>query len=127
MYKFRGKRVDTKEWVYGDLIQYPKQSFINPTWSKPYSDNGENIGEFELIEVDPKTVGMFTGLKDKNDKPIYEGDIVNYKHPYSDSQIVAVEYIIEKAGYYPLYCFNSSFEIIGTIHDNKGGKNEKES
>ncbi|WP_290083926.1 YopX family protein, partial [Paramuribaculum intestinale] len=68
--KFRGKRLDNGEWVYGDL-EYNRAKNIARIHT--YDEDGEYLIQHS---VDPATVGQFTGLLNKNGKEIYEGDIL---------------------------------------------------
>ena len=69
--KFRGKRIDNGEWVYGSLDLTDNSAAIS--WDRTDND-GDSVPWF--ANVVPDTVGQFTGLRDENEKEIYEGDII---------------------------------------------------
>lgn len=117
--KFRGKRLDNGEWVYGDLFRMHGVPYIYP-YPAP---NGWN--DYEVI---PDTIGQFTGQFDDSGKEIYEGDIV--ANDFGNAYIVnmAVEWCTD--GYWALHEIDGDdtmhfvadylkeIELIGNIHDN---------
>jgi len=79
---FRGKRIDNKKFVEGDLIhgvggKYGKMYILPITHIYP-----QDCNDLDGYDVYPETVGQFTGLTDKSGKRIFEDDIVktNYIH-----------------------------------------------
>lgn len=62
---FRGKRIDTDEWAYGDLLHLPNGDVVI------LSDKG-------YAKVKAETIGEYSGFEDKNGEKVFEGDIVMY-------------------------------------------------
>jgi uncharacterized phage protein (TIGR01671 family) len=137
--KFRGKRVDNGEWVYGSLVQcdITGKRYILPMGSDANeSDKVRHEGCLMLFtfEVIPETVGQYTGLEDKNSKEIYEGDIIRVTNEVdevneldSDTGIGVVEWL-DRWGFWNISNIENGLgdilncryvEIIGNIHENK--------
>ena len=129
---FRGRRIDNGEWIRGGLITWGQRTYI--------------VISMQEYEVDPATVGQYTGIEDKNSKEICEDDIIECIA--SDNKPIRhlVKYNYEKGGYSQLlfmgngltcepydgglisqnYICEMGKYIIGNIHDNpellKGGE-----
>ena len=120
---FRGKTHDGN-WIYGTgwtefLNMFPDRTGNLWIWS-----------DHQWKEIIPETLGQYTGLKDKNGKMIFEGDVVcgingSFNGCPCEWGPFPIEYDESEAKFrVPLWGIHENndrthwFEIIGNIHDN---------
>lgn len=119
---FRGKtKAKDSKWIYGDLNNVFDGVYI-------FNRNDESeLNSPDNYEVNPETVGQFTGLTDINGVKVFEDDLVQWTRMerngiessthkcYFDTE--TLQFGLKKADELFNCQFSEEFKVIGNIHD----------
>ena len=136
---YHAKRTYNGKWVEGCLVVTPQGDAYIISTAETKRDVNVLINQCSL-NVDPETIGQFTGLTDRNGKKIFEGDIVKCTDTINDFEFNAVvefgnpngeynwgyqlKFISGEESNFDILCWvdmketGAYIEIIGNIHDN---------
>lgn len=116
--KFRGKVINYGYWVSGSYTGGPNGEYITTFYNDEWEDH----------QIEPLSVGQYTGLKDCDGVEIYEGDFVKELEGWREEfgQIAQVKFVKEDCAFMLVYPdgdyipmgIERRFKVIGNIHDN---------
>lgn len=89
--KFRGYNRKNEKWLYGFYLQNRGQHFVCP-------DEFATGKSWEDYEIDPETLGQYTGLRDGDGREIYEGDLLRLE----DCELAYGQVVWHPNGYFAI-------------------------
>lgn len=132
---FRAKDTNTRQWVEGCIVRYVDCAGSIYIMHVPPKDPDDTNHAYSVI---PETVGQYTGLKDKNGRKIFEGDIVIAKSVIENNTSVYKINFSKTDAWFGFESLNGGalfslnellekelgdeieIEVIENIHDNPG-------
>jgi len=123
---YRGKKIKTGEWINGNYIQsFNSYDETRKNWIICAGHKGGILLVYDRYEVQEKTIGQYSGLKDKFGRWIYEGDILRnekgdtIKCVFEVDDCHSIFTLVDETHPTRMYCnIPYYFEIIGNIHEN---------
>ena len=128
---FRGKGIVTGKWVYGVPVPVEINSYMTERIEMVECHSYDELDYWNLTsyhrEVDPKTVGQWTGLVDKNGVKIFEGDVldtprwvVTYKADTREGYGMNAGWYIQRDDFESWTELENVKDhvVLGNIHDN---------
>lgn len=127
-YEFRGLRADGKGWVYGDYFNGCKIVTTSVSNEGVYSEKGSDRIKYTYHEVNPETVGQYTGKQTESGVKIFEGDRVRWGDAsglgpgiglvtWCPTQHAYTVYIDEYDEHLLYAVDYAKIEVIGNIHE----------
>lgn len=121
---FRAKSIDNGEWIEGWLVN---NSIVSYLQIDEY-DEKHDLFKCDCVihDIIPKTIGQYTGLKDKNGVKIFDGDYVGfYGSKIKDSYFIYdLDGLLKRKTKHGNFSMNTRevheenvLEVLGNIHE----------